>query len=198
VSTESAAAVKARLRTRVRAARLARSADDRAIAAELMCQHVLALPELASTSVVAAYAAAGAEPDATPLLEALHARGVQVLLPVQGAAEELDWAAYDGQAALSIGPHGISEPVGPRLGVAAVSTATVVIAPALAVDRDGNRLGQGGGGYDRALLRADPTALTVALVYADEVVDALPTEAHDVRIGAAVTPDGVLRFAPHE
>jgi 5-formyltetrahydrofolate cyclo-ligase len=58
------------------------------------------------------------------------------------------------------------------------------------VDRDGNRLGRGGGSYDRALARA--TGLTVALLHDDEVVEAVPHEAHDVPVRAVATLTGGL------
>jgi 5-formyltetrahydrofolate cyclo-ligase len=80
--------------------------------------------------------------------------------------------------------------VGPRLGAAAVGTADVVIVPALAVSRDGQRLGRGGGYYDRALLLARPDAVVVAVVFDEELVDELPTEAHDRRVAVVVTPSG--------
>ena len=62
--------------------------------------------------------------------------------------------------------------------------------PALAVARNGIRLGRGGGYYDRALQHARPGAVLVALVFDDEFVDELPTEPHDRRVTAVVTPSG--------
>jgi 5-formyltetrahydrofolate cyclo-ligase len=68
-----------------------------------------------------------------------------------------------------------------------------VLVPALAVDRHGNRLGRGGGSYDRALARA--TGLTVAVLYDGELVDLLPVEPHDVPVNAVVTPrSGLVRL----
>ena len=68
--------------------------------------------------------------------------------------------------------------------------ADVVVVPALAVDRGGVRLGRGGGYYDRALRHVRPDARLVALVFDDELVDALPVEPHDRRVTAVVTPSG--------
>jgi 5-formyltetrahydrofolate cyclo-ligase len=91
---------------------------------------------------------------------------------------------------LAPGRFGLLEPVGPRLGPTAVGTAEVVVVPAVAVARDGTRLGRGGGYYDRALRHARPGAVLVAAVFDDELVDALPTEPHDHRVTAVVTPSG--------
>jgi 5-formyltetrahydrofolate cyclo-ligase len=52
------------------------------------------------------------------------------------------------------------------------------------------RLGRGAGFYDRSLPLAAPTALLVAVVRDDELVDRLPAEPHDVRMTHALTPHG--------
>ena len=82
-----------------------------------------------------------------------------------------------------------------RLGRDAIHDAEVVVAPALAVDRSGNRLGQGGGSYDRALARRHPDALIVVLLHDGELlpVGAVPTDPHDVAVHVAVMPsDGTV------
>jgi 5-formyltetrahydrofolate cyclo-ligase len=69
----------------------------------------------------------------------------------------------------------------------------VVIVPALHIDRRGNRLGQGGGSYDRALARTK--AWKVALVYPGELTsEEVPREVHDQQVDAAATPEILVRF----
>jgi 5-formyltetrahydrofolate cyclo-ligase len=115
--------------------------------------------------------------------------GARVLLPVVPSGDaELRWAVDTGR--LAPGRFGLLEPVGPRLGPTAIGTADVVVVPAVAVGRDGSRLGRGGGYYDRALRHARADAVLVALVFDDELVDELPVEAHDRRVTAVVTPSG--------
>lgn len=112
------------------------------------------------------------------------------LLPVLLPDGDLDWGTYDG--VLVTGLRGTTQPRD-RLGVDAVAACDVVLVPALLVDREGVRLGKGGGSYDRALARC--TGLTVALVHDDELVDVLPREAHDVPVRAVVTPSrGLVRL----
>ena len=94
-------------------------------------------------------------------------------MPDEG--HELAWAVDTGR--LAPGRFGLLEPVGPRLGPTAIGAADVVVVPALAVARDGVRLGRGGGYYDRALRYARPDAVLVALVFDDELVDELPAGA---------------------
>ena len=69
-----------------------------------------------------------------------------------------------------------------------MADATVVLVPALAVDRSGVRLGRGAGFYDRSLALADPAARLVAVVRDDELVDAIPSGPHDVQMTHALTP----------
>lgn len=113
------------------------------------------------------------------------------LLPVLLPDGDLDWAVDTGDYAMNA--LGIREPIGPRLGVDAVARCDLVLVPALLVDRQGNRLGRGGGSYDRALLRA--TGLTVALLHDGELVEEVPHEPHDVPVAAVATPAlGVVRL----
>ena len=129
------------------------------------------------------------EPGHGRLPAAFTQLGARILLPVvppQG--RELAWAVDTGR--LAPGRFGLLEPVGPRLGPTAIGTADVVVLPALAVARDGVRLGRGGGYYDRALQHVRPDAALVALLFDDELLDELQVEEHDRRVTAVVTPSG--------
>jgi 5-formyltetrahydrofolate cyclo-ligase len=140
----------------------------------------------------------GSEPGTRPLLDALRARGVRVLLPVLLPDNDLDWALYQGAEELAPARLGLLEPTGPRLGVDAVCTADLVLLPGLAVDpATGLRLGRGGGSYDRVLARlaaAGSTARLVTLLFDAELLPGLPTEAHDRPVDAVVTPDRTVVF----
>ena len=188
---------KAALRTRLLTERRARSAQWRETAATALAGHAVDLAAPGRT--VAAYVSVGAEPGTRPLLDALAARGVRVLLPVLLADNDLDWAAYEGAGGLAPAGRGLLEPTGPRLGPEAVTEASVVLLPGLAVDRRGLRLGRGGGSYDRVLARlarAGARPLLATLLYEDELLDSLPAEPHDLPVDAAVTPSGVHRVGP--
>ncbi|RBY77981.1 5-formyltetrahydrofolate cyclo-ligase [Blastococcus sp. TF02-09] len=181
------AAAKTTLRDRVLAARRARppaerTADSAAIATAL-------LEGLAGARTIAAYVPEETEPGHGRLPAVLTRLGARVLLPVVAPrGRELAWAVDSGRTVP--GRFGLLEPVGPRLGATAVGTAEVVVVPALAVSRDGVRLGRGGGYYDRALRLARPGAVVVALVFDEEFLDDLPSEPHDHRVTAVVTPSG--------
>lgn len=187
MSTARGAADKPALRRAVLSRRAALPPDDRERAARAAVEALLPLAD----GPVAAYLSVGTEPATGPLLDALAEASVEVLLPVLLPDGDLDWArAGDG---VQPGPHGLLEPAGPRLGTGAVSRCTLVVVPALAVDRTGTRLGRGGGSYDRVLPRA--TGAVVALLHDGEAVAELPAEPHDVRVDALVTPArGLVRL----
>ncbi|MFJ9962674.1 5-formyltetrahydrofolate cyclo-ligase [Streptomyces avermitilis] len=189
------------LRREFLAVRSRLTADDVRETASALAARALELPELAQARTVAAYVSVGSEPGTLALLDALHERGVRVLLPVLLADNDLDWGAYTGQGSLARVRHGgkmaLLEPAGTRLGPSAVLGADAVLLPGLAVDARGMRLGRGGGSYDRVLARLERAGVDPALVvllYDTEVVDRVPEEPHDRPVHAAVTPSGVRRF----
>jgi 5-formyltetrahydrofolate cyclo-ligase len=188
---------KRELRRAVLAVRRTLPPDDLRAAAHALARHVLDLPELAGAATVAAYVSVGSEPGTGPLLEALRARDVRVLLPVLQEDNDLDWALYEGPEALVSAGRGLREPSGARLGPESVAQADAVLLPGLAVDRSGLRLGRGAGCYDRVLARLAARSTQPAcavLLYDGEVVDRIDGEEHDRRVEAAVTPGGVHRF----
>ena len=69
----------------------------------------------------------------------------------------------------------------------------LVIVPGLAFTRAGDRLGQGGGWYDRFLSEVRADCVTVGVCFAEQVVGELPVEAHDVMVDHVVTDSGVVR-----
>ena len=189
-------AEKALLRTAGLARRGGVSAEDRRLAGTGIRDALLSLPELAMAGTVAVYYSVGAEPDTRGLVYGLWKRGTYVLLPVLRGDGDLDWASYEGPDSLVAGPRGLLEPAEARRGVGAVARADAVLVPALAVDRAGNRLGRGGGSFDRALARVGPLVSLIALLYDDELVEHLPAEPHDVPVRAVVRPSHGVTSLP--
>ena len=181
---------KSALRARLLAARSAQSAEERAEAGRRIRDALLALAEVQMAGTIAAYYSVGSEPDTRRLVYALWKRGSYVLLPLLRPDGDLDWASYEGPDSLRPGPRGLLEPAEPPRGADAVARADVVLVPALAVDAAGNRLGRGGGSYDRALARVGPLIPVIALLYDDELLDQVPAEPHDTPVRAAVRPAG--------
>ncbi len=174
--------------------RRARRPPDLVDDARAITDRLVGTPEIVRAAVVACYVSVGSEPGTGRLLGMLDDLGKRVLLPVLCPDYELDWSVYSGDQALASAARGLVEPVGPRLGADAVAGADVVLAPALAVDHRGNRLGRGGGSYDRTLSRVAVGTWVCALVYDDEVLDSVPADRHDRPVDAIVTPTRILRL----
>jgi 5-formyltetrahydrofolate cyclo-ligase len=179
---------KASLRSQVLESRGRLTAAERAAAGRGIRDSVLSLPELQMAGTVAVYYSVGAEPETRGLVFGLWKRGTYVVLPVLREDGDLDWASYEGPDSMVPAARGLLEPGAARRGVETVARADAVLVPALAVDRAGNRLGRGGGSFDRALARVGPMIPLIALLYDDELVDHLPAEPHDVPVRAVVRP----------
>ncbi len=186
------------MRARSRESRLTRSERLQAEATEALALHTLALPEILAADCVSIYASRSTEPGTLPLMIALAERDIRVLIPLLGDGLQRGWGEFRGADDLtSRAPGRPPEPSSPFLPQAAIADADVVIAPALAVDPTGTRLGQGGGWYDRCLLDAREDALVLAYCFPEEVHgddDPVPREPHDVPVHGVVTPDGVTFF----
>jgi 5-formyltetrahydrofolate cyclo-ligase len=178
------------------AARAEMPAGDRAAAGRLIRDHVLSLPQVAAAGTVAAYYSVGTEPATRSLVYALWKRGSYVVLPLLLPDGDLDWASYEGPDSVVPGPRGLLQPAEPPRGPGTVSRADVVIVPAVAVDRSGNRLGRGGGSYDRALARVGEQVPVMALLYDTELVAAVPAEPHDQAVRAVARPGHGVTWLP--
>lgn len=174
---------KKQLRASVRQRRAQRSAQEQAAFA----RELATWQPPAGTRRVTLFLGVGDEPDTGPLIAALWARGIEVIVPITLDDFSLDWAVYTGPDDLVDGRYGLREPGGARLGAEAIASADVVLVPGLSIDADGRRLGQGAGCYDRSLPHVAASTPVLAIVYPDERVPGpLPEEQHDRRV------DGVL------
>jgi 5-formyltetrahydrofolate cyclo-ligase len=185
-----ATAGKSGLRERLLAARRSVAEDVRAAEARSLTEHLDAA--VTSDSTVCAYVPVGAEPGSIEMLDVLLRRTGRVLLPVARTNADdspvaLQWGEYrPGQ--LVAARFGLLEPAEPWLPATTLAEASVVLVPALAVDRAGVRLGRGGGFYDRTLVHRGPRALLIAVIRDQELLDELPHEPHDVPMTHALTP----------
>lgn len=187
VSFAAPRGLKEGLRERLRARRFARSATR----GEAFARH--ALDACRGCATVALYASTGHEPDAWPTIEALHAAGVRVLLPVLAGRRHPDWAEYTGRRQLRPGWQGILEPTTAPFGPSGLAQADWIWCSALAATPDGRRLGTGGGWYDRALEHARDGVPVGVFCFDDEVLEDVPTEAWDRPVGWIATEVRLLK-----
>ena len=151
--------------------------------------------EISSARVIASYISYGDEPNTAELNQAILAAGKKLLLPrmiEKGSEVGLQWVAWNGDSQNLKARSRILEPIGPA--DIDHNQIEVVIVPALRVDGDGYRLGQGGGFYDRAL--AHLAAWSIALIFPEEISgQPLPREDHDIPVNAYATYDMVVRLS---
>jgi 5-formyltetrahydrofolate cyclo-ligase len=181
------------VRAHVLAARDALPADERAPADARIAERFLALPEIRRASAVMVFWSFGSEVATAPLIDALTARGVLVALP-RIVDRELEARGYRPGDAVSATGFGAFEPeAGPSIAPEALDAIAV---PAVAFDREGGRVGYGGGFYDRFLPTARPDVARIGLAYAVQVApagDRLPAGHFDLRVHAVVTESEVVR-----
>jgi 5-formyltetrahydrofolate cyclo-ligase len=216
---ERIARSKAEVRAELRARRRGRDEAERAEVAHALAVRLGSVPGMAElvagSGALAAYASMPGEPGTEAVRSLCAASGVRVVLPVIGEEGALDWAWDHGTLAPGPRSRGIAEPTGDVVGHGADGLVrlgvTIVLVPALAVDRSGRRLGQGGGYYDRLLDELDHASgdphphvhprldaigtpasghrpLLVAVVHDDELLDELPSAEHDRPVDAVLTP----------
>ena len=137
----SRADMKVDLRRRLRAQREARYVEHNLL-------HLFELPEISRAQIIASYFSYGTEPDTTALNQKIIGSGKVLLLPrVNG--ETIEWVQWDGNIENLQSNGNFQEPIGETF--TDLGAIDLVLVPALAIDPDGFRLGQGGGFYDRAL-----------------------------------------------
>jgi 5-formyltetrahydrofolate cyclo-ligase len=185
---EDVAAAKRAIRRRMRTVLAELEPRDRREASAAACRRLVELDAWRRASCVMLYLPLASEIDV--LAAAVQAfRGDRTV-----CVPHVDWDRGDmapvavrsfDDAVLEADGTGVRTPVGGRPVVP--DAIDLVVIPALAYDLAGHRLGRGGGYYDRFLPRLRRDAVRVGLVFDRQLVDAIPTEAHDVAAHVVVT-----------
>lgn len=160
-----------------------RAASDRAIAA-----HLLAMPEYQAAQTVFCFVSTAREIDTRPILEDALSSGKALCVPLCVGSGLMELRRITSLAQLSPGAHGISEPPAdsPRVSPDDVDLAVL---PCLTCSHLGQRLGQGGGYYDRFL--AHYRGGTVLLCREQLIREEIPLEPHDYPVPWVLTERGL-------
>jgi 5-formyltetrahydrofolate cyclo-ligase len=178
------------LRRAVLAERDALPADERSAGSEAIAERFLELPEVADARTVMAFWSFGSEVDTAPLIAGLRSRGATVALPRIEGSEAVPVVATPG-AAMTESSFGTMEPAEGR--VLDVAELDLVVVPGVAFDWTCDRVGYGGGYYDRLLGMRREGAAAIAVAFALQIVERVPTGAIDRRIDGVVTELEVIR-----
>ena len=185
------------LRAALSARRSTLTPDERACIGRIVTDRLLALPAYREAAVVCGYMSARGELDLLPLWQAVSAAGKTFALPVTVTS------AAEGRMIFRATPNfcperlvsarfGISEPPDhPDFPILSPSDlhGAIMIVPGLGFDRDGYRVGYGGGYYDRYLAGLRDSGIpifTVGLCPATCRVDKLPREVHDLAVDVVI------------
>lgn len=184
------------LRAAVIAVRDALPDLTRAQASQRIAARVLALPQFAMAPSILLTLPFRSEWDATLVARAALAAGKRVILPrVDAAARVLSLHGIESLAdGIVPGYRGIPEPH-QDLPLAAATDVALALVPGVAFDPAGRRLGYGGGYYDRLLLLLDPGVPRIAGAFDEQIVDAVPSAAHDLAVDLIATPTRLIAAA---
>ena len=189
---------KEELRRTLRERRRRLSVQEQHAASSALAAQVLGWLEAApGTGCIAAYLSVPPEPGTAELLPALTEAGYDVVVPVCEPQYQLSWVRWEQGVELVRSPRApLWEPVGERRHFTAVMPFRLVLVPGLAGDVQGNRIGQGGGYYDRFLaqLRLEqPDAERLGYVYDEELLTPgiIETTPLDMPLNGVFTPSGL-------
>lgn len=186
--------VKSQARTWAKKVRAGLDEEQIRRASEKIVRRLLAEDWMTLPSPLGLYRAAAGEVETSGLFTAASQGGWEVATPRAEADGTYSWREDGENAATEQGPHGILQPRAETTPVAPESL-RVVIVPGLAFDRQGHRLGHGGGIYDRLLAPAQENALLVGVCIDALVAAELPAEPHDIGMDVLVTESGI-RYMP--
>ena len=191
MDAEAFRAYKSEVRREMRKRIAAQDEKELAKSDEAIYNNVSDLPELRAAETVFLYYSIGREADTHRLIAGLTAAGKRIALPVSLPEGEMFFAEYRPGAMQDGNVIPIPEPDAdaPRLEP---QDGDVILVPGLSYDREGFRLGQGGGYYDRFL--AKRRLYSIGLARDGLLMDCVPRESHDQRVRCLVTETMVLRF----
>ncbi len=184
---EAASMTKTEARAAARRIWQAQTEEDLRRMGQRMCARLFGRAEWQQAGVILSFVPLPSEPDISPALDRALAEGKILAVPRVREQGRMEWVRITGLGELQPAAYGIREPVdGPVLDPATLPLHTLALVPCLAADRQGVRLGRGGGYYDRFLAQYKGRRLLIcpAALLADE----LPREPWD----AVFAPGEVL------
>lgn len=186
---------KSEIRSRVLKQREQMDAAQHARSSAAITRRLVAMPEYQRAALVLGYMCFGTEYASRDWVQRALEDGKQLILPkVDSVGKQLQlYRVHDLDGQMQQGRWGIAEPVPERcerlIGLNAVEFALL---PGVAFARDGSRLGYGGGYYDKLLARMERRPILVAAAFALQLVDAIPQEHTDMKIGQIVTEQELI------
>ncbi|MCT8249615.1 5-formyltetrahydrofolate cyclo-ligase [Proteus faecis] len=185
------------IRKTIRQKRRLLTLDEQQQAAEQLCKQVLSHPKIKHAQTIALFLSFDGEIDTSPLISQLWALNKQVCLPVLHPfhRHHLLFLRYTPSTVLVKNRFNISEPPLNVNMVIPISDIDIIFTPLVAFDALGQRLGMGGGFYDRTLENWQQKSFyPMGLAHTCQQVKYLPTATWDVPLPEIITPTKVWHF----
>ena len=181
------------LRRSMRTRRDGMDPEERQAASCAICGHILASPLYRQADVLALYSAMGSEVDLSAVARAARAAGKRTVYPLcMAEAGQMEFYVVAAPEALRPGKWGILAPDPACCSRVEAGEIALLLAPCLAVDAAGVRLGYGGGYYDRYIARPDFHGVTLAAAYSVQFTESTPAEPTDRTMDGWVTEAGMI------
>jgi len=187
-------------RSTLRQRRRALSARQQQLAATDICKQLSQLKQFQHAQRIAYYLANDGEISPQPAITKAEKRGQQTYLPVLHPLKynRLYFISHRNQPTLRPNRFGIAEPQLGKNPMAPVWTLDIILLPLVAFDRHGNRMGMGGGFYDRTLARLDNSAmkrpLLIGLAHHCQEVEQLQAQSWDIPLDIIATDKELIHI----
>ena len=187
------------LRSSILAQRSRLTAKESDFFAHQLLSLLFTLPEIQANNCFFVYCSYQKEVPTKTLIDRLLAMGKTVAVPLTDPRNFTMEAVVlsDPDKDLISGYKGIPEPDSSLIPEKIISPACIEVAlvPGSVFDVQGNRLGYGGGFYDRFLAHKAPQALRIGLAFSFQVMERIPHQAHDVPMDMVVTEKDIFTRA---
>ena len=166
--------------------------DIRIESSKEICKKITAMASFGLCDIILCYAPIGSEVDVMPIAEAALARGKTVGFPVCVEGGDMEFYAVDSLDELSlVGKYGERVPAASPERLIVPTASTMILMPGLLFDKNGRRIGYGGGYYDRYIRRHENlfySSMTIGVTYSAFLSDIpIPYSDHDISAALVVT-----------
>lgn len=160
---------------------------------EQIVSHIIQHPFFQECDTVCCYVAFKGEADISMLMDAAWAAKKRVVVPKVLTQETMEFFTIHSRRELSPGAFGILEPEDDKEPwCAGEEERVLILLPGLAFDREGNRLGYGGGYYDR-YLKSHPSFHTIGIAFSVQCLENIPAQPHDQKTEIVITEKGIYK-----
>lgn len=182
-------------RQRIMAIRNHLTAPEREIYSQNIYEQLLQLDLFKNSNVIASFVDFREEVSMTKINTYILNSGKTLVLPyVDFKRKEMTFHIVNDLSTLHLSRYGIREPNPNLHSEIDIADIEIVLTPGVAFDKNGYRLGYGGGFYDRFFATIDSLIPKIGIAYSLQLVDSIPVESHDKALDGIVTEKGLTQF----